>query len=112
MYSKVKEQLKVTVGALSLITPDPEEQIISVFSIVIYNDYVSTNKLHDIALIEVFKKLKRMKGVMTNIIFCFSYLDRLYLALLLRQSDTMKLTNYRYPLSQPSSDGELLWYGE
>lgn len=43
----------VIVGALSLITPDPEEQKIEVFSNVTYPGYNRDTKLHDIALIEV-----------------------------------------------------------
>ena len=43
----------MTIGSLSLITPDPEEQIITVFDIVQYPDYNPLNKLNDIALIEV-----------------------------------------------------------
>jgi hypothetical protein len=51
--SERKAEVKVTVGALSLITPDPEEQIIEVFSNVTYPGYNRDTKLHDIALIEV-----------------------------------------------------------
>ena len=43
----------VIVGALSLITPDPEEQKIEVFSNVTFPGYNRDTKLHDIALIEV-----------------------------------------------------------
>lgn len=50
---RYKENVKVTIGALSLITPDPEEQIITVFSNVTYSGYDPTTKLHDIALIEL-----------------------------------------------------------
>jgi hypothetical protein len=54
LRSKTQTELKVTVGALSLITPDPEEQIITILDIVefyLYDPTVSTK--HDIALIEV-----------------------------------------------------------
>jgi len=51
--SELKADIKVTVGALSLITPDPEEQIIEVFSNVTFAGYDRVTKLHDIALIEV-----------------------------------------------------------
>ncbi len=52
-HSKNKADLKVTVGALSLITPDPEEQIITVFGINPYPTFEPVTKLHDIALLEV-----------------------------------------------------------
>jgi hypothetical protein len=55
LHSKPQAELKVTIGALSLITPDPEEQIITILEIVefyAYDPTVSTK--HDIALIEVY----------------------------------------------------------
>jgi hypothetical protein len=45
--------LKVTIGALSLITPDPEEQIITILSIVEFDLYDPLSLKHDIALIQV-----------------------------------------------------------
>lgn len=48
-----KADMVVIVGALSLITPDPEEQKIEVFSNVTYPGYNRDTKLHDIALIEL-----------------------------------------------------------
>jgi len=54
VHNKTQTELKVTVGALSLITPDPEEQIITILDIVefyLYDPTVSTK--HDIALIEL-----------------------------------------------------------
>ncbi|XP_032798197.2 trypsin-4 [Daphnia magna] len=47
------EELKVTVGSLSLITPDPEEQIITILNIVKFDQYEATTQKHDIALIEL-----------------------------------------------------------
>ena len=100
----------MTIGSLSLITPDPEEQIISVFNMVVYSDYNATNKLHDIALIEVLWQLLlkgRRNSDQNNLIF--SYLGQLYSALPHNLSDTMKLTNFPSTLpKQLSSDGALL----
>jgi len=54
VYDKPQTELKVTVGALSLITPDPEEQIITILTIEkfsLYDPLVSSK--HDIALIQL-----------------------------------------------------------
>ncbi|EFX81484.1 hypothetical protein DAPPUDRAFT_230857 [Daphnia pulex] len=53
IIDELKADIKVTVGALSLITPDPEEQIIEVFSNITFSGYDRVTKLHDIALIEL-----------------------------------------------------------
>jgi hypothetical protein len=61
--------LKVTIGALSLITPDPEEQIITILEIVPFYQYEPTNQKHDIALIQVQLKITRFaKSAVTNIL--------------------------------------------
>jgi hypothetical protein len=44
----------VTIGTLSLIVPDPEEQIISVYNIVEFSQFDPVSLKHDIALIQVF----------------------------------------------------------
>lgn len=56
-YRKPIEELKVTVGSLSLITPDPEEQIITILNIVKFDQYEATTQKHDIALIEVYQSI-------------------------------------------------------
>ncbi|XP_059350834.1 complement factor D-like isoform X2 [Daphnia carinata] len=53
VVGKPQADLKVTVGALSLITPDPEEQIITILSIVLFELYEEATQKHDIALIEL-----------------------------------------------------------
>ena len=54
LHSKPQAELKVTVGALSLITPHPEEQVITILEIVKFYAYDPTiSTKHDIALIEV-----------------------------------------------------------
>ncbi|XP_057373943.1 serine protease ami-like [Daphnia carinata] len=53
VIDEVKDTILVKVGALSLITPEPEEQIISVLSNVTFDLYNRETKLHDIALIEL-----------------------------------------------------------
>lgn len=55
-YSCCRRDIKlvrVTVGSISLINPDPEEQKIEAFSFAPHPQYNATNKLNDIALIEV-----------------------------------------------------------
>lgn len=54
-YRKPKEELKVTIGALSLITPEPEEQIITILDMVVFDLYEEATQKHDIALIEVYR---------------------------------------------------------
>ena len=96
--------MKVTVGALSLITPDPEEQIITILTIeefYLYDPLVSSK--HDIALIQVqlykffFLNSAFIQG---EIMFFLQYVscpDRLFLAPLLNQSGTMKSMSLLHP---------------
>ncbi|EFX81483.1 hypothetical protein DAPPUDRAFT_224278 [Daphnia pulex] len=53
VHGKPQDELKITIGALSLITPDPEEQIITILSIVEFYQYDPINHKHDIALIQL-----------------------------------------------------------
>ena len=46
-------EVKVTVGSLSLITPDSEEQVIKVLSNLTHDKYDPLTKLNDIALLQV-----------------------------------------------------------
>jgi hypothetical protein len=43
----------VAIGALSLVTPDPEEQIITILNIVEFPQFDPVTLKHDIALVEV-----------------------------------------------------------
>lgn len=52
-HRKPKEELKITVGDLSLITLEPEEQTFTVFDMVYFPQYDSMTQKHDISLIEV-----------------------------------------------------------
>lgn len=57
VFSALPSEVKVIVGDNSVIIMEPDEEIISVFEIYIY-DYLGevydpVNKLHDIALLEV-----------------------------------------------------------
>ncbi len=45
--------LKVKVGAISLITPEPQEQNINVLSVVPYPTYDAVSKIHDLAIVQV-----------------------------------------------------------
>lgn len=47
-------QLNVVAGELSLISPDPDEQIIPVRQYQTYDKYDPVTKLHDIAIVEVY----------------------------------------------------------
>ncbi|KAI9556745.1 hypothetical protein GHT06_016536 [Daphnia sinensis] len=53
VFGKPMAELKVTVGALSLITPDPEEQVITFLDMVPFPQYEEATQKHDIALIEL-----------------------------------------------------------
>ncbi|KAI9556744.1 hypothetical protein GHT06_016535 [Daphnia sinensis] len=57
IYGKPKEELTVLVGAVSLITPDPGEQLIGVFDTVYFPQYDVVTQKHDIALIELSKPI-------------------------------------------------------
>lgn len=46
-------EVKVTVGSLSLITPDPEEQVIKILSNKTHDKYDPATKLNDLALLQV-----------------------------------------------------------
>ena len=54
MHRKNITTLKVTIGASSLITPEPYAQIISVFAITLYPAFDAVNKVHDLAIIQVY----------------------------------------------------------
>lgn len=41
------------IGQSNLITPDTNEQTLSIFSLVSFDNYDQTNKVNDIALVEV-----------------------------------------------------------
>jgi hypothetical protein len=56
----------VTIGALSLITPDPEEQIITIFNIIEYPQFDPVTLKHDIALVEVIKIEIIVSGRISN----------------------------------------------
>ena len=45
--------MKVVVGQVNAMAPDPNEQILDVYSIVSFPEYNSTNKMNDIALLKV-----------------------------------------------------------
>ena len=45
----------MAIGALSLVTPDPEEQIITILNIVEFPQFDPVTLKHDIALVEVIK---------------------------------------------------------
>ena len=52
-------ETQVVVGQLSLITEDvPYEKRYDVFSIIIYDQYNSVSKLHDLALLQVAQKVE------------------------------------------------------
>ncbi|XP_046463038.1 chymotrypsinogen A-like [Daphnia pulex] len=51
-------QLKVVVGQVSAINPDPNEESMAVYSIVSFPEYNSTNKMNDIALIKLSKSIQ------------------------------------------------------
>ncbi|KAK4015569.1 hypothetical protein OUZ56_030543 [Daphnia magna] len=53
IFGKPKEELKITVGDLSLITLEPEEQTFTVFDMVYFPQYDSMTQKHDIGLIEL-----------------------------------------------------------
>jgi hypothetical protein len=53
LHRKNQGELKVTIGALSLITPDPEEQIITILTIVEFSQFDPVSLMHNIALIQV-----------------------------------------------------------
>lgn len=48
-----KDNAEVKIGTLSLITPDPDEQNIRILSVLSHESFNTTNKLNDIALINV-----------------------------------------------------------
>ena len=48
-----ENQIKVQVGLISLIAPDPNEQLLEVLKIVIHPSYEPQNKINDIALLKV-----------------------------------------------------------
>ena len=103
----------VIVGALSLITPDPEEQKIEVFSNVTFPGYNRDTKLHDIALIEV-NMLRGLFRFFRNeikvkyVCFFLSYPVPLFSALPPLQFVTTKLTNLPNRGLEPLSDGAQL----
>ena len=66
LHSKPQAELKVTIGALSLITPDPEEQIITIFNIIEYPQFDPVTLKHDIALVEVIKIEIIVSGRISN----------------------------------------------
>lgn len=51
---KSHRELNVTIGAGSLITPEPEEQSISIADLITFNGFNQASLIHDIALIEVY----------------------------------------------------------
>ena len=57
MHRKNITTLKVTIGTSSLITPEPYAQIISVFAITLYPAFDAVNKVHDLAIIQVYTLL-------------------------------------------------------
>jgi hypothetical protein len=54
LHRKNQSEFKVVVGALSLITPDPEEQRIAVYKIVLFSQFNPVSLKHNIALIQVY----------------------------------------------------------
>lgn len=52
-YRKSHTELNVTIGACSLITPEPEEQSINIADLILFADFDPVSLNHDIALIEV-----------------------------------------------------------
>jgi hypothetical protein len=53
LHRKNQSEFKVVVGALSLITPDPEEQIIGVYQLIEFSQFDPVSLMHNIALIQV-----------------------------------------------------------
>ena len=56
LYSYLPSQVKVVVAQVSLITLDTDEQVISVFKIIVNDGYLPDTKLHDIAMLQVLYK--------------------------------------------------------
>ncbi len=52
--SYLPSQVKVVVAQVSLITQDVDEQVISVFKMLVNEGYVPDTKLHDIAMLQVY----------------------------------------------------------
>lgn len=115
-YSVVMDDVLVKIGALSLITPEPEEQIISVLSNVTFDLYNRETKLHDIALIEViidFHLIKyRWRELLNKVLYIVesvvSFHDRLCSARQPPPSATMKSMNLPNHGMEWSLDGEPL----
>ncbi len=53
IYSKTASKLKIVAGQVSLAQTDPSEQVVSVTSIYIVNQYNSTYQQNDVALLKV-----------------------------------------------------------
>lgn len=56
-YKDTPEELSVTVGASSLVFPDPFEERIFAAKVTVYDEFDATTKLHDIAVIRVLLSL-------------------------------------------------------
>jgi hypothetical protein len=53
LHRKNPGELKVTIGTLSLVIPDPGEQLITVYKIVVFSQFDPVSLKHNIALIKV-----------------------------------------------------------
>ena len=51
--SYLPSQVKVVIAQVSLIAQDADEQLISVFKIIVNDGYLPDTKLHDIAMLQV-----------------------------------------------------------
>ncbi|XP_046639647.1 complement factor D-like isoform X3 [Daphnia pulicaria] len=58
VHGKNQGELKVTIGALSLITPDPGEQIISVYKLIEFSQFDPVSLIHNIALIQLARPIE------------------------------------------------------
>ena len=58
--------MTVTVGAYSLIVPDPNEQYIPALSMKVHESYNAVTKLNDIALIQVQSRVKSLHNTIRS----------------------------------------------
>jgi len=66
---KTAGKLKVVVGQISAITPDPDEQTLAVYTITPFSEYNSTTKANDIALLRLSANITFDANVPPNVDF-------------------------------------------